>query len=103
MFNEERPRLRIGQPSPTITAHAQVRYLERFVDERAAQAARTLAGSDAVALQSLCGRFADDLAQYRERMAGALRRLASRGPLPFETYRVRAGDLSIVMVGDTCV
>ncbi len=89
---------------PGITTHAQVRFIERYVDAKAARAARQEASTERAMLELLANEYPCELATYKAHVAQAVDHLKERlGTVPFPRYVVRIGRLSIVMVGDTCV
>lgn len=89
---------------PAITAHAQVRFVERYVDELAVQRARKISESDHAVLDALMPDYESYLARYRSGIEAALSRLEERhGPLPFNRFNIRAGSTRVAVVGRTCV
>jgi hypothetical protein len=94
-----------GSSSGTaITAHAQLRYVERYIDPAAAKEAHKAGRSAAAAVRSLTERYGIEIEDYRREVAATLSRLKARlGTIPFDRYTVRNGKLALAMVGDTCV
>jgi hypothetical protein len=92
------------EEGPKITAHARVRFLERYVDDAAVRAVRESAANDRQILELLEPKYPRELAAYEGRVSNALAHLTGRlGTLPFPRYGVRIGALRVAMVGDTCV
>jgi len=98
------PHASVGDRGPAISAHAELRFLERHVDARAARTARKSAASEHAALEMLAKDYQKELESYRGRVHQAVTHLTERlGTIPFRNYTIRSGPLSLVMVGETCV
>jgi hypothetical protein len=94
----------LGTDLVTITAHAQVRFLERYVDARVVQRARAVVASDRAILDVLSRDYSSQLAEYRQGVGEAVFRIKScAGTLPFESFCVKAGSVRVEIVGNTCV
>ncbi len=87
-----------------VTAHAQLRYLERYVDAPAVKLVTKTHPNERTALEVLSSDFGKELEDYRARVQAAVSRLKARvGDIPFDRYALHSGSLSVAMVGDTCV
>jgi hypothetical protein len=87
-----------------VSAHAQVRYLERYVDARAVRRARIDARDEQSLLAALSLSYGAELASFRSRAAAAVAWLKIRiGDVPFETYTVKTDGVSVKVVGETAV
>lgn len=90
--------------SPTITAHAQVRFIERYVDAKAVVKARQATTSESAALAVLGREYAADLVAFRRGVELMISRLKARfGHLPFPRFSIEVGGARVVVVGDSCI
>jgi hypothetical protein len=91
-------------PPLFFTAHCQVRYIERFLDQEAVREARREAKSDALILQALMGEFADDLRHFRHVVqVGYYNTIQKAGEFVEGTsYRLNLGPLSVAIDGNVC-
>lgn len=87
-----------------VSAHAQVRFLERYVDARAVRRARIDAPDEQSLLAALSLSYGAELASFRNRAAAAVAWLKTRvGDVPFATYTVKADGVCLKVVGETAV
>lgn len=94
----------LTQGGLTFTAHAQVRYLERYIDSDAVMKARKVATGDNAALAILADKYAAELAAYMHAVDATVSRLRARfGHLPFARFSIAVGSLRVAVVGDACV
>lgn len=91
-------------PPLFFTAHCQVRYIERFLDNEAVRGARREVKSDALILQALMGEFAGDLRHFRHVVqVGYYNTIQKIGQfVEGSSYHLNLGPLSVAIEGNVC-
>jgi hypothetical protein len=90
--------------APRLTLHAQVRYLERYIDPKAVKRALSDTQSASRALDILREQYGHELAALSDLIVAASESL-NRVPDSFrlQRYRLRVSGVRLAMVGQTCV
>jgi len=85
-----------------FTAHCQVRYIERFLDEEAVVQARRRAKNDVATLAALEPQFSDDLRHFRHVVQVAYFHLLHRASdfVAGTPYWLNLGTLSVCIEGN---